>query len=133
MKVLYDFIRHLLTIIGFRESTHNITKLDIDEILQTYNKNVSYSYSHEFESPKDPILYSKIIDNLSDLISDNESPRQADDHRDESSESPESSGSSADDKKDMVSVSDLTTNFDYNMLSTINTSDEMTELSDDSD
>ena len=133
MKVLYDFIRHLLTIIGFRESTHNITKLDIDEILQTYNKNVSYSYSHEFESPKDPILYSKIIDNLSDLITDNDSPLHADDHIDEGSESSERSRSSADDKNDMVSVSDLTTNFDYNMLSTINTSDEISESPDDSD
>lgn len=124
MKVLYDFIRHLLNILGFRQTTQRITKLDIEEILQSYNKNVSYTYSHEFESAKDPILYSNIIDNLSDLISDNQSPRQINEHSDASTENTESV---RDDKNDIVSVSDLTTNFDYNMLSTMITTDDISD------
>jgi len=118
MKVLYDFIRHILNIIGFRQTTQRITKLDIEEILLSYTKDVSYS--HEFESPGDQILYSKILDNLSDLISDDNSPRPF--IRVESAENTESV---AVDKNDIVSVSDLTTNFDYNMLSTMVTSDDI--------
>ena len=118
MKVLYDFIRHILNIIGFRQTTQRITKLDIEEILLSYTKDVSYS--HEFESPEDQILYSKILDNLSDLISDDNSSRPF--IRVESAENTESV---AVDKNDIVSVSDLTTNFDYNMLSTMVTSDDI--------
>lgn len=117
MKLIHNFIRHLMNILGFRQSPQKITKLDIEEILQSYNKNVSYSYSHEFDSVKDTMIYSKIIDNLSDILSDNVPCPRGNDSSNESS---------VDDRNDIVSVSDLTTNFDYNMLSTINTSDEMT-------
>lgn len=127
MKLIHNFIRHLMNILGFRQSPQKITKLDIEEILQSYNKNVSYSYSHEFDSVKDTMIYSKIIDNLSDILSDNvPCPRTNDQGNHGNDSSDNSSESSVDDRNDIVSVSDLTTNFDYNMLSTINTSDEMT-------
>ena len=118
---------------GFKNTTQRITKLDIDEILMTYNKDMSCSYSHEFADTKDALLYSKIIDNLSDIISESEPEKDPAPTMPMPLAPGISRVTDSDDSDGAVSVSDLTTNYDYNMLSTMKTSDSLADTSDDSD